>query len=152
MHHPIGGVEFLVWEIFMAHDECIGRWTPPPHHPKIVPYKHQHLHPLPMIYVRPIFPNEGGWVHHLGNFWGFGPMYGSEACGSWHCVLLIFAIFMIIWISEWTTPDYQNSIFLMNETRNVFPGDSHHEEHDVKTSGSDAHVQHEIWMLPRPNN
>ena len=66
-HNTLGGIEFLVCEIFMTHDKCVGRWTHPPHHPKILPYKHQPLHTLPLICVRLLVTDEGGWVHHLGN-------------------------------------------------------------------------------------
>ena len=66
--------------------------------------------------------------------------------------LSIFALFAIMWSMEWPAPDYQNSLVFMNETGFFFPGASPHEEHDVKTSASDVHVQHKIWMLPRPTN
>ena len=39
----------------------------------------------------------------------------------------------------------------LNRTKSC-PGASAHEEHDVKTSASDVHVQHKIWMLPKPTN
>ena len=36
--------------------------------------------------------------------------------------------------------------------RKRFPGASTHEKHDVKTSASEVHVQHKIWMLQQPTN
>ena len=39
----------------------------------------------------------------------------SEAHGSWHCVSSIFAIFAILRSMGWPTPDYQNSLVLINE-------------------------------------
>ena len=48
-------------------------------------------------------------------------MAGSEVYGSWYCVLSIFAIFTILWSREWPTPDYQNSLVFMNETKKKFP-------------------------------
>ena len=44
-------------------------------------------------------------------------MAGSEAHGSWHCVLSIFVIFAILRGMEWPAPDYQNFLVFMNETR-----------------------------------
>ena len=38
-----------------------------------------------------------------------------------------------------------------NQTKS-FPGAYPHEEHDVKMSASDVHVQNKIWMLPQPTN
>ena len=116
IHHPIGGIDSPVWEIFVTHDECVGRWTPPPHHPKILPYKHQPLHPLPLPFVWPLVPDEGVGVQHPGGCWGFGPMAGSEAHGSWYYVSSIFAIFAILRSMEWPAPYYQNSLVFMNET------------------------------------
>ena len=108
-------------EIFMAHDECIGRWNPPPHHPKIFPYKHQSLHPLPLPYFFSLVPDEGKGVQRLGNFWGFGPMAGSGAHGSWHFVSSIFAIFAILQSMGWSALDYHNYIVFMNETGQKIP-------------------------------
>ena len=121
MKHTIGGLEFLVWEIFITHDKCVGRWSPPPHHPKTVPYKNQTPHPLPLPCVWPILPYTGWGVQNLGDCWGFGLMARSEAHGSWHWVLLLFAIFTILRISEWLATDYQNSLVFMNETRTPTP-------------------------------
>ena len=117
MHHPIGGIEFLVWEIFMTHDECVGRWTIPSHHPKIMPYRHHTLYPIPLPFVWQLVPDDGVGVHHPGNYRGFGTMAGSEAHGSWHCVSSIFVIYAILRSREWPKPDYQNSLVFMNETR-----------------------------------
>ena len=44
-------------------------------------------------------------------------MARSEAHGSWHCVLLIFAFLAILRIMDEPTPDYQNSFVFTNETR-----------------------------------
>ena len=74
-------------------------------------------------------------------------MDGSEAHGLWHCVSLIFLIFAILRNRNWPNLYYQNSFVFMNETGKSFPGASPHEEHDVKTSVSDLHAQHKIWML-----
>ena len=79
-------------------------------------------------------------------------MTGSEANGSWHFVLSIFAIFTILRSSEWPAPDYQNSLVFVNEIKKIYPVGSTHEEHDAKTSVSEVHVQHKIWMLPQPTN
>ena len=119
MHHPLGGIEFLVWEKFMMHDECVGCWNTPPHHPRIFPYKQHPLQPLPLTYVRPLFPDEGRGVHHTCDFWGFDPMAGSEAHSSWHGVSLIFAIFAILRSMECPTTDDQNSLVFMNENGQI---------------------------------
>ena len=55
-------------------------------------------------------------MQHPGDCLGFGPMSGSEAHGSGHCVLSIFVIFAILWSSDWPVPDYHNSLVFMNET------------------------------------
>ena len=39
-----------------------------------------------------------------------------EAHGSWHYVSSVFAIFAILRSMEWPAPDYQNSLFFINET------------------------------------
>ena len=67
LNHTLGGIELLVWEIFIMHDECINFRNPPTHHPKVVPYKHKTLHPLPFQYVWKILPDEGGGVQHTGD-------------------------------------------------------------------------------------
>ena len=41
----------------MTHDECVGRWTPPPHHPKILPYKHHPIKTLLLTCVCPLVPS-----------------------------------------------------------------------------------------------
>ena len=115
IHHPIGGIEFLIWEILMTHDEWVGLWTPPPHHPKILPYNHQPLHPLTMSCVRLLVPDEGGGVQHPVDCRCFGPMDGSEAHGSWHCVSLIFTFSVNLRSMEWPATYYQNSLVFMNE-------------------------------------
>ena len=40
-------------------------------------------------------------------------MVGSEAHGSWHCALSMFAILRSM---DWPTPDYQKCLVFMNET------------------------------------
>ena len=79
-------------------------------------------------------------------------MDGSEAHASWHFVLLIFVFFAILRSMEWTAPDYQNSLVFMNETGKHFLCASPNEEHDMKNSASDVHVQHKILMIPQPTN
>ena len=44
------------------------------------------------------------------------------------------------------------SCFYERNQKKRFPAASPHKEHGVKTSASDVHVQHEIWMLPQPTN
>ena len=119
MHHPLGDIDFLVWEIFMAHDECVNRWNPPPLHPNNSLYNHQPLQPLPLTCVWPLVPAEGLGVHHPGNFWGIGPMAESELYGSWHCVSSIFMILVILRSMEWPAPDYQKSLVFINETGEI---------------------------------
>ena len=41
---------------------------------------------------------------------------------------------------------------LMKPGKNSCPGSSPHEEHDVKASDSDVHVQHKIRMILKPTN
>ena len=89
----------------MTHDECVDRWTPPPHHPEIFPYKHHTPHPLSMTYVWPLVPDEDGGLKHPGDCSGLVPMAGLEAHGLWHYVLSIFAIFAILRSMEWPVPD-----------------------------------------------
>ena len=79
-------------------------------------------------------------------------MAGPEAHGSWHTVSSIFAIFAILQCMEWPTPDYYNSLDFMNETGIFLPDASSHKEHYVKTSASDVHGQHKIWMPQQPTN
>ena len=67
MHHPLGGIEFLVWEILMSHDECVVRWSPPPNHLKILPYNHYPLQHLPLPCVWPLVTDEGVGVQHPGD-------------------------------------------------------------------------------------
>ena len=100
----------------MTHDECVGCWTPPPHHRKILPYNHQHLQPLSLPLIWSLVPDEGRGVQHPGDCLVFGPMAGSETHGLWHCVLSVFVIIMILLRMEWPTPDYHNSLVFMNET------------------------------------
>ena len=64
MHHPLGGIELLVWEIFMTHDECVSLWTPPHHHPKILTYPQHTLYPLPLTCVWLLVPDEDGGVQY----------------------------------------------------------------------------------------
>ena len=71
-------------------------------------------------------------------------MARSEAHGSWHCVSSIFAFFAILRSMECPASDYQNSLVFMSETGIFFPGASPHEEHDMKMSAPDIHVQHKI--------
>ena len=113
MYHPLGGIDFLVCEIFMTHDEYVSRWTPPPHHPKILPHKNHPLQTIPLPCFWTLVPDEVRGVQHPGDCWGFLPMARSEAHGSWHCVL---SIFTILWSMEWPTPDYQNSLVFINKT------------------------------------
>ena len=117
MQHPIGGIEFLVWVICMTHDECVGSWNHPPHHSKIVPYKHHPLHPLHLLFVFPLVPDEEKGVKHPVKFLCFGPMSGSDSRGLWHCVLSIFATFTILWSMEWPALDYHKYLVFINENR-----------------------------------
>ena len=152
MQHPLGGIEFLVWEIFMTHDECVSRWTSPHHHPKILPYKHQPLHPLSVLCVWPLVPDEGGGVQHPGDFWGFGPIAVSEAHSSWHCVLSIFQFCdSAEYGVSWAILSELSCFYEWNWTKGC-PGSSPHEEHYVKMSASEVHVQRKIWMFPQPTN
>ena len=72
----------------MNHDECVGRWTPPPRHTKIFTYKHKPRHPLPMPWVWPLLPDEGGDMKHMGDCGVVDLKDGSEAPGLWHCGLV----------------------------------------------------------------
>ena len=54
---------------------------------------------------------------------------------------------------DWPSTEYQKYLVFMNNTGyKGFPGATPHEEHDVKTSASDVHVQYKIWMLPLPTD
>ena len=78
-------------------------------------------------------------------------MTGSEAHCSWHCVLSNFQFSRFCGV--WSGPRRMiRNLAFINETGIFFPGTSPHEEHDVKTSASDVHAQHKIWMLPQPTN
>ena len=117
MQHSLGGIKFLVWEIFMTYDEYVGSWTLPHHHPKIIPYKHHTLHPILLSYIWTLVYDEGEGVQHPRNFWCFSLMEGSYAPGLWHCVSLIFVIFAILQSMKWPAPDYHNSLIFMSESR-----------------------------------
>ena len=60
----------------------------------------------------------------------------SQFCGVWSGPRRIIRTFLFLW----TKPEL------------FCPGASSHEKHDVKTSASNVHVQHNIFILPQPNN
>ena len=67
MHHPLFGLEFRVWEIFMTHGECVCRCPPPHHHSKILSYKHHPFQPLHIPCVWSLLPGELLGVQHTGD-------------------------------------------------------------------------------------
>ena len=49
----------------------------------------------------------------------------------------------------WSDPrQIIRTLFFYEKKQKKIPGASPHEEHGVKTSASNVHVQQKIWMLP----
>ena len=80
-------------------------------------------------------------------------MARSEAHGSWNFVVSIFAIFRdsVEYGVARAGLSELYCFYKLNQTKK-FPGASTYEEHDLKTSVSDVHVQHKICIFPLPTN